>query len=266
MSNLTRATIDALWPKGAAWRPVPGGDLDNLLEALADNWELIRSEGQSVADVRDPYRTTMLADLEREFGILPSPYLTETQRRSNLADRKFSKKTDTLASLQAALDANGFGTGGYGLQAYDNNGGANPQLFVAGGPASWAGGTNSVAGNTSAYAGASGGGQLIVNAPNYQNLPGYLGAGTTNAVAGNNAAVAGYYVSLIQIQSPYGIPADSGYWRSFIFLAKSPTYSSGAITDLGWVSIPASRRDELIDLVCRIKPMAIWAVAYITWT
>ena len=47
MSSLTRGTLDALLPRGSAWFPAPGGDLDDLLQGIADNWGIVHDQAQA---------------------------------------------------------------------------------------------------------------------------------------------------------------------------------------------------------------------------
>ena len=77
MSNLTRAMIDDLKPPGPIWEPEEDGDLDLLFEAIADNYETVRLFLSALSDIRNPNTTTILDDLEREYGIPTNTLLSK---------------------------------------------------------------------------------------------------------------------------------------------------------------------------------------------
>jgi len=296
MSTLTRALVDGLWPKGSAANPAPDSDLDNFLEAIADNTEVPRAFLESVAYIRDPYKTIVLDDLEREYGIMFNPVLTEAQRRQNVANKKFKKASGTLWALQEALDLAGFGQSGYGLMVYDNNGGANPNDFVTGEWRMYAGATGLpiYAGNSGAFASFIGGtAELIVNGPQFTAAPEYWGCGMA-VYTGNTIANCGYYLKLAYTPIDYPIPIDSGYWPLFFFIGRNPTYitpdSSFVITSRGnnvvtsrgnlvttnggngtsipYINtiespdVPADRHAELVELILRWKPVFTWGLLF----
>ena len=274
MSNqLLRAFVDGMLPHGSLWRPAPGLDLDNLLKGVADNMTTAYGVTQQIGQIRDPYFTSDLDDLEREYGITKNTFLSLTQRVNILAARKFSKPSSTIPGIQAQLDLYGFGNGGYGLQVFDNNGGANPNNFVGG--VAWVqmGYTTpglGWMGNTNAFMGISGGGgQLIVNgiqqavSPNYycMGLTGITGAG----FMGQNASIMGYFATQTYTPVVYTIPTDSGYWGAFLFFGQNPVYAAGTLQTIQNVNVPSARQGELIELITRLKPMWTWAVAMINW-
>ena len=123
MSALTRALIDGLMPQGDAFRPAPGGNLDNLLNGIADNLGTVQTAMSTLATVRDPWTTPYLDELERDFGVSKNLMLTDAQRRGNLAARKFQRnQPGTALALQTALNLMGFGVGGCGLLIFTNEG------------------------------------------------------------------------------------------------------------------------------------------------
>jgi hypothetical protein len=278
MSQLTRALLDGLLPQGDAWHPAPGGNLDKLLNGIADNLGIVQTALGLLDNVRDPWTTPYLDELERDFGITKNTMLTTAQRQANLAARKFQRnQPGTALALQTALNLMGFGVGGYGLQVYTNEGSADPRNFSGGVPYMEAGYTTPgyyQAGHTYAFAGISGGGgTLVVNGNLYSaNAPNYFGAGMNGVsgygYAGNNNMFAGYFTSLGlgYSQTTYTIGADSGYWPLYFFLATSATYSSGVIQTLGMAMVPGSRQQELYDLICRYKPIHTWCIVIAQWT
>lgn len=300
MSAITRALIDGLWPDGSAATPAPSSDLDKFLNALADNSENPRAFLAQLASIRDPYKTAVLSDLEREYGIAFNPALTTAQRQANIASRKFKKASGTLWALQNALNDAGFGVGGYGLMVYDNNGSSDPRNFVTGAWRMYAGATSLpiYAGNTNAYASFVGGTAVtIINGAQFTAAPAYWGAGMV-FYAGNTNAYCGYYQYLNYTPIVYPLPADSGYWPLFFFVGANPTYftpssafvvdENGAnivdengifittdggtgysipqITTIQSPNVPSSRRAELIELILRYKPIFTWGLLFATFT
>ena len=129
--TLMRAFLDAILPPGSLWQPAPGGAEDHLLDGISDSWQGVHDDLAKLAHLRDPWRTPYLDDLERDFGILPDTNLSEAQRRSTLAVKKYQRnQKSTLASMQAALDTAGLGTGGYGLHVYANDPPVDPETFM----------------------------------------------------------------------------------------------------------------------------------------
>lgn len=109
MSDLMRSVIDALLPEGAMWVPKDNADLDKLLDGIAENAEEVRSFLAALADIRRPALTSVLDDLEREFGIVKNENLTDDERRDQIAGIKFSKGGNGSKDfLEDALQAAGF--------------------------------------------------------------------------------------------------------------------------------------------------------------
>lgn len=107
--TVMRAVIDALLPDGAAWTPETGGDLDLLLDWMADNEEVARLALGSLARLRDPQLTPLLGDLENEYGIIPAGSSTEAERRDYLgAFMQRSRGNGAYDFLQDKLQAAGF--------------------------------------------------------------------------------------------------------------------------------------------------------------
>ena len=90
---------------------IEGLGLWQLLIGVADNhtitWDFLKSLGH----IRDPRKTPVLADLEREFGIYSNEALTEQVRRDKLAAIKYARVgTGSKDQLQNALINAGFTT------------------------------------------------------------------------------------------------------------------------------------------------------------
>lgn len=109
MSELMRVVYDAVMPPGSIWEPEEEEGLDQLLDGMAENSEIVRAYIATLADVRRPSKTTLLADLEKEFGIITNTNLTDEARRIQLAAVKFSKGGNGSKDfLEDALQSAGF--------------------------------------------------------------------------------------------------------------------------------------------------------------
>jgi hypothetical protein len=122
MSELTKSTIESLFPKGEIWTPKSGGDFDLLLDGIADCMEDTVDFLRTVGEVRNPLTTGLLEDLEKEFGI-KLPTVEESLRRQRLNARKYVKRRDgTLEQMQYFFEEAGFD----GLFVYPNDPAIDP--------------------------------------------------------------------------------------------------------------------------------------------
>lgn len=213
MSDLMRSSIDSIWPKGSAWVPAPGSDLDNLLDASAANWEVIREWLAALASIRDPKLTTFLEDLEAELGVLPNSDLTEAQRRERLIPLLFERSSNgSVDAMQSALDAAGFN-----VQVHENSPAADPEIYLNEAFQMTAGTSTGFAGRSDAFAGRTGG-ELLVNGDIFTTQKLFTsGAGTETAYAGTGFS-AGEYEDLIRVKIEYPTPTDPGDWPLIFFV------------------------------------------------
>jgi hypothetical protein len=147
--TLMRAFLDSVLPPGSAWNPVPGGDLDHLLDGMGDALQAVYDSLGTLDDIRNPRTTPFLDELEREYGVSPNVQLTDAVRRAYLLRRKYGRPSGTPSGLQAELDATGFGTGGYGLKVFANDPAVNPAFFTTQICQSFCGGPNAYCGYSS---------------------------------------------------------------------------------------------------------------------
>ena len=127
MTSLSRAIIDALLPQGPAWTPEADSDYDNLLEGIADNSETVRASLDALRHLRNPWKTPILKDLEREFAVIPSSAATESERRQRLASVMFRRATlPTYTELESQIAAAGFD----GIFVHPNSPAVDPSLFI----------------------------------------------------------------------------------------------------------------------------------------
>jgi hypothetical protein len=106
MSNkvFSRRVIDALFPEGALWLPKEDSDFDLALDAIAENYEYVRLDLADLSTLRSPQKTTILTDLEKEYGIIPGSGGTEQERRDYLSVvKKGIRINGTDDDLQSAL-------------------------------------------------------------------------------------------------------------------------------------------------------------------
>ena len=122
----SRQVLDALWPEGAFWQPVTGDDYDKLLEGIAENTEKARLDMEKLRSLRDPLKTPILSDLEKEFGIIPVSGATEAERRQRLAAIMFRRgEIPTYSSLEEQLQMAGFD-----VQVHINSPAVDPAIFL----------------------------------------------------------------------------------------------------------------------------------------
>jgi hypothetical protein len=119
-------TIRAALPKGAAWNPKAGGNYDKTIEGSGEILKEICTEAEKVATVRDPYKTFLLDDLEREFGILKNDILTDDERRSAIAQKKYNSiiqgNPERLQDILQQIDSR--------LNVYQNSPAVDPTPFI----------------------------------------------------------------------------------------------------------------------------------------
>lgn len=236
MSEEMKAVFEALLPPGAIWRPKPDGDFDRLLGGMGDNAQEIYEYIEALAHLRDPRRTTILSDLEKEYGVLTIATLTELERREQLAGIKYAiPDTASWELVQDKLRAAGFD----GIIVTPNDPAVDPDLIT---------------------------GELLVNGPVYiQQNPLYLAqANGDNMFAGNGLAVAGYFINIGRTEFEYEIPDLWRYWRYVFFVGGAAS---------GWPGSPAIatynvdyRKEQLLKrLILKYKPLRSWAVLVVNY-
>jgi len=234
--SLSRAILRALQPPGSLWTAEDGEDLDLLYDGIAANNEEIRAFLEDLAFIRSPEFTTVLSDLEKEFGLLPDSALTEAESRVRLAAAKTANKGDGTADfLESALQASGFN-----VQVHVNNPPVNPAGFLAvqavaqfnvvTGAVTMFGEPNSLFGGL--------GGTVIINGRTDDN------------------------------ESPLPGTGDSEYWGLIFFVGGAATRDpvTDELTAIAPATIKASRQDELINLIVKYKPLHTWAGLIATYT
>jgi len=264
MSNdlMKRVSVKSL-PKGSAWRPKKGAGLDLFLEGQSENSERIRIELEKLSHLRDPNSTSILSDLEKEFGVLTNPNLTEATRRAQLSAYVYSQpKTGSKDNLQQVLNDAGFN-----VQVHHNDPAVDPNLFLSMAFNMVAAGYNAYAGRADAFARISGG-ELVVNGEIFTQSPAYKAqANGTEMFAGNTHAVAGYHTGYNQNLITYAIPANPANWPFVFFVGGNATRDpvTGALTAIATANVDINREYDFERLILKYKPMHTWAAILINF-
>ena len=260
--SLSRAVLNSLLPEGSFWTPAAGDDYDLLLEGIADNSESVYQVLKSLACIRCPETTTLLDDLEKEYGIIPASLATEEERRSRLKAFIY-RRTGTGAwdILQSKLREAGFTD----VYVHPNDPAVDPNIFLAQAfnmvcgdllP----GGNDAQCGEPEAICAQVGGellvnGDLFLSVPNYVNLCGEpLATCDATVQAGD---FDGYKSQLVDIT--YQIPTNSGYWPLIFFVGGPATRDvDGYLTEIQFYTLPIERRLEFRRTILKFKPMHSW--------
>jgi hypothetical protein len=232
---LSRAVLDALLPGGSLWSPQDDGDLDRLLDGIAANADSIREHLLTLSRLRDPMLTTILDDLEREFGVIPDPVLSETVRRVRLHAVKTGVNSDGGADfLQGHLQAAGFN-----MHVHVNNPPVNPESLLNYGSAAIMGNNSALFGRDDAVFGGVSQISMLVNGKIYDN----------------------------QVRIAYTIP-PAAYWHLIFFVGGHATRNgSGELVTVAEASVDIKRKNELESLIVSCKPLFTWCgpiVRYVT--
>ena len=254
-----RQTIDTISPDGAAWSPAPGGDFDKFLNGRAANWETIRLWLSDLNSIRNPHTTPVLADLEREYGVLTNLSLTEEQRRAQLSPLVFNRgSTGAADALQTALQDAGFD-----VQVHENSPAVDPAIFLNQQFQMVADGAAAFAGNQDAFAGRVGGellvnGDIFVTEKSFEVTAGNLYAG--------DGQTAGEYTDLIRTKIEYPIPTDPDDWPMVFFVGGDATRNvGGELTDIELASVPSEQESAFKRIILKYKPIHSWAGLIVTY-
>jgi hypothetical protein len=208
MSSLSRNVINYLLPDGSAWEPASESDYDLLLDGIGDNSDAVKSDLDDLAHIRNPLTTTILSDLEKDFGVVPIDGATEAERRAILNVFKY-RKTNSGAydTLQTRLR-----NAGFFVYVYPNDPAVDPALFVDF--------VNNIRG------------ELIINDPNLKeeySIPTNSGYWSLFFFIGGPAVIDPEY-GIISIQSA-GIPDEQRKTFKNLVLQYKPMHSWCAYID-----------------------------------
>lgn len=109
-------------------RSTTAGALLRSLMGMADNHQVMRDYLRDLAFIREPKLTPILSDLEREYGRLVDPALSDSERRDVLYELVYAPRGTGAASyLQTQLQAAGFD-----VNVYPNSPASDPAEFSYG--------------------------------------------------------------------------------------------------------------------------------------
>lgn len=133
-SDILRALIDSILPPGPLWNPEEDGDLDKLLDGMADNSAIVYEFLLQLAKITNPAESplSLLPDLEKEFGILTNLNSSEPERRAQIASIKYSRGGNGSKDfLEDSLQ-----TGGFDVFVHENDPPVDPAPLMDGAPGS----------------------------------------------------------------------------------------------------------------------------------
>jgi len=259
--SLSRAVLNSLLPEGSFWTPAAGDDYDLLLEGIADNSESVYQVLKSLACIRCPETTTILDDLEKEYGIIPASLATEAERRSRLKAFIYRRAgTGAWDLLQSKLREAGFDD----VYVHPNDPAVDPNIFLAqafnmvcgdvlpGGNAAQCGEPEAICAQV--------GGELVVNGDLFVSVPNYINLAGENIGCGEGVYCGdfdGYKSALVDVT--YQIPTDPNYWHLIFFVGGPATRDSeGRLTEIEFYTLPIERRLEFRRTILKFKPMHSW--------
>ena len=218
MSNdLTRAAIDDALPQGPLWEPETDGDLDLLLDAMADNAAVIMDAISIISDIRNPLKTVILSDLEREYGVPTNTLISEDTRRLRLAEQAYGVDGNgTEDDMQTALR-----NAGFDVYVYQNDPAVDPAILLQNQFQMVAGGGNAYAGRPDAFAGRVGG-ELLVNGDIFKTTKVFTSGAGSGLYAGAGHG-AGEYEDLLIEKIEYPIPTNTADWPLVFFVGGAVT-------------------------------------------
>lgn len=231
-----KTLLETLWPTDID----QDGDLSKLLDGLAEDYQSIYDQIQLIAHIRDPRRTNNLSDLEREYGIVPDSFLSDSIRRQMLAHIVYQRPTTaSWEHLQNALINAGFED----AIVVENNPVVDPDdVDISDGIDS----------------------EFIVNGKTYtdQSPAYYLAAGSSIAFAGHSRAYVGYYLTIIKTLKTYTIPTEiNAHWSwRYVFWVGSASsgWPSSPVVDA--LIVDEQRITQLKNLILKYKPAFTWCV------
>lgn len=231
-----RTLIGALLPEGPIWRPDPTGYFEKLLQGIANFWEGVYDDMELISHVRDPYKTDALADLERDYGVIPNSALTETVRRQHLASLVYARPdTASWEHVQDALRAAGFDN----LYVTPNDPAINPDEI---------------------------GGDLLVNGPiySYQEPAYYMCCDSDIAFCDNSKAVCDYYLTMSRTEKTYIVPDVYSIYHNCFWVGGEASGWPDSPT-VPEVEVDADRETQLKNLILKHKPVHTWALLRISF-
>lgn len=253
--SLLKSAIDALMPKGSIWTPKSGGFFEALLNGIADSFEIVRLKLAELADIRNAKKTTVLDELERDYGVAFNPNLTESERRAVLDSRiNATDNSGSRQELEIALQRAGFD-----LFVYSNSPAVDPTRFLNDFEM-LAGEDNAFAGEPDAIAGVFLS-DLVVNGDIITSTPIFaLTAGDELSYAFEISAIA-EIEKLNEQAYEYFLPTDKKKWPFMFFIGGNAIFAAdSSLVAIESVDIDDSKRLELREIILKYKPTFTWGM------
>lgn len=267
MSLEYKDILSSLLPDGSLWQLAEGGGLDLFLEGMGNNEERIREFLADLAHIRNPDKTPILSDLEREYGIKTNNNITEANRRAQLAGIMYARRANGSRDfLQDQLRRASFN-----VYVYDNAPAVDPDGLITGLAQIYCGEPLAQCGEPLAQC-ASFDGEYIVNGDIFITNPNYIvQCGEPLAQCGEPTALAGNYSGITLDPIEYEIPDGTGteverWWNMIFFVGGEVTRGgNGEITSIEFVDIPIQNRKIFKQLILKYKPLHSWAAIAVNW-
>lgn len=267
MSLEYKDILASLLPDGAIWRVAEGLGFDKLLDGMGANEERAREFLAELAYIRDPYRTPLLSDLEKEYGIKTNENISEADRRSQLAGVIYARRANGSRDfLQGQLQQAGFD-----LYVYENAPAVDPAALIYGQSQAYCGDPLAQCGEPLAQC-AFFSGELLVNGKIGTTRIDYIvQCGEPLSQCGEPTAQCGNYSGVTFVPLEYEIPSGATvqverWWNMIFFVGGAVTRGgSGEILSIEFVNIPIQNRNVLRQLILKYKPMHSWAAMAVNW-
>jgi hypothetical protein len=267
LTEVLKQALLAKLPEGSIHVIAPGEDEDLLYDGIAEDYgTTVKPFLASLKDVRDPYKTIFLDDLEKEYGILKDPNLTEQQRREQLAALVYATRgTGSLDDLQDQLHAAGFTN----LFVYDNSPAVDTNIFVkqrsdvvcASPPEAFC------ADPPEFFASAYDGGEYVVNGDIFEQSVAF----ESNCADPNEVFCASppeYFCgdTLAVKDAIVYNPTTNFNLIFFVGGAVTRDPGTGEIINIETVPIPETQRLSLRRIILRVKPLQTWGALIVNFT
>jgi hypothetical protein len=261
VSNISRAVIDAIMPKGSAWFPAVGKGLDLFLDGSADNIEIIKNALNDLSTIQIAELTQYIEDLEKEYGLLFDASLSEATRRNRIKNAKTDNQGyGTDWDMQAKLRRAGFDN----IFVYQNDPTIDINQFLGNTANVTCGDPEATCGNPGATC-SSTGGLLVVNGDIFFNQSTFFYKVPTQEYWDNVFFVGGEatFGLVERADVTCGNPSSTCGNPSATCGSK---FERSEITDIEEAEISSGRRDELIRLIVKYKPIHSWAALRVNFT
>lgn len=251
------------FPTGMAWTIDEEEDTEKLLHGIASYEDEMRLFNRKLANLRNPQKTILLEELEREYGFILKSNLSEDERRTQIQVFKTNKREANggLDFLQKKLHDNGFTN----VFVFNNDPPVNPEGLLRDNYTAWCGYENSYCGNPESFCADIEYGDYIVNGPIYkEGIPFIAGCGQ-DTFCGNEEAYCGNYDFLDEDDEiRYSILIDeegAGGWALVFFIAAGVTRDpiTNEIIALEPAYVDKKQEITFKKIVLRHKPAQTWA-------